>query len=103
MAKPKQVPIGGWDQHSIKAEVHRQGMTLSQLAKSAGITANSFSHVWTRTVSRAEEAISAFLETPKENLFPDRYPKRSARILSSKYEGYGERQKDVAAPDREAA
>jgi len=103
MAKPKQVPPGGWDQHSIKAELHRQGMTLAQLARSKDRAPGSFSHVWKRPLSIAEEAIAAFLQTPKEKLFPDRYPKRTARILSSAHENYRARQKDAPAPDRRAA
>lgn len=103
MAKPKQVPSGGWDQHSIKAELHRQGMTLANLAKSKSKSPGSFSHVWKRPNSIAEKTISEFLETPLKELFPDRYPKRTARILSSKYEHHGASQKDVTAPDRKAA
>jgi lambda repressor-like predicted transcriptional regulator len=103
MAKPKEVPPTGWDQFSIKAELQRQGMTLAKLAESKGRTPGTFSHVWKRTVSIAEETIADFLETPKEELFPDRYPKRAARILSSKYENYGASQKAPARPDRKAA
>ncbi|MES0879667.1 helix-turn-helix domain-containing protein [Roseibium sp. SCP14] len=103
MAKPKQVPPGGWDQHSIKAELHRQGMTLAELAKSKGKKPGSFSHVWKRQVSVAEQAIAEFLNTPLVKLFPDRYPKRTARILSSKNEDYGASQKGSQLPDREAA
>ncbi|XHC12326.1 helix-turn-helix domain-containing protein [Labrenzia sp. ac12] len=103
MAKPKKVPSGGWDRHSILAELQRQGMTLTKLAQSKGRTPGTFSHVWKRSVSIAEETIAEFLETPKEILFPDRYPKRTARILSSKYENYGASQKAPARPDRKAA
>ncbi|WJS05172.1 helix-turn-helix domain-containing protein [Roseibium aggregatum] len=103
MAKPKQVPLDGWDQHSIMAELHRQGMTLAKLAKAKNRRPGSFSHVWKRPVSIAEEAIAEFLKTPKEKLFPDRYPKRTARILDSKFEDYGASQKAPARPDRKAA
>ncbi|MCV0428305.1 MAG: helix-turn-helix domain-containing protein [Roseibium sp.] len=103
MAKPEQVPVGGWDQYSIKAELHRQGMTLAELAKSKGKAPGSFSHVWKRPTKVAEEAIAQFLKTPKRELFPDRYPKRTARILSSKHENYRASQKSSSSPDREAA
>jgi Ner family transcriptional regulator len=103
MAKTKQVPTDGWDQHSIKAELHRKGMTLAALARSKGRTPSAFSHVWTRRSSTAEAAISEFLGIPKEVLFPKRYPKRTAKILSSKHENYGARQKAAATPDRKAA
>ncbi|WP_298815415.1 helix-turn-helix domain-containing protein [uncultured Roseibium sp.] len=103
MAKPLQVPSGGWDQHSIKAELHRQGMTLANLAKSKGKSPGSFSHVWKRQNAIAENAIAAFLDTPYQELFPDRYPKRTARILSSKHEAGAASQKAATAPDRKAA
>lgn len=103
MAKPKQVPKGGWTPVEIKFEIHRQGMTLAKLAEAEDKPAKSMSHVWTRPLQWAEEAIARFLETPKEQLFPDRYPRRAARILSSKYENYGARQKHRATPDRKAA
>lgn len=103
MAKPKEVPSGGWDQQSIIAELHRQRMTLTKLAESKDRTPGTFSHVWKRSVSIAEETIAEFLETPKEELFPGRYPKRTARILSSKYDNYGASQKRHVAPDKKAA
>ncbi|WP_346915108.1 helix-turn-helix transcriptional regulator [uncultured Roseibium sp.] len=103
MAKPLQVPPGGWDQHSIKAELHRQGMTLRKLAELAGMQPNSFSHVWNRTVRKAEEEIANFLEVDPKELWPDRYPIRTARILSSKCEALTASQKRTAAPDRKAA
>lgn len=103
MAKPDQVPPSGWDKHSIKAELHRQGMTLAKLAELAGMTPNSFSHVWTRPVRKAEAEISGFLKTPLKDLWPDRYPIRTARILSSKYENLRASQKGHAVTDKKAA
>ncbi|OJJ09113.1 transcriptional regulator [Alphaproteobacteria bacterium AO1-B] len=103
MATTKQVPKDDWDQHSIKAELHRRGMTLAQLARSKGRTPSAFSHVWKRHTAPAEQAIAEFLGIPKEVLFKDRYPKRTAKILSSKHEGQRARQKATAAPDRKAA
>ncbi|WP_041375662.1 helix-turn-helix domain-containing protein [Polymorphum gilvum] len=79
MTKPR------WDQHSIKAELHRRGMTLSALAESIDMKPNSFGHVWKRTNRKAEAAIAQFLEVPVEQLFPDRYPITTTRILSSRY------------------
>jgi len=74
-----------WDQHSIKAELHRRGMTLSALAESIGMKPNNFGHVWKRTNRKAEAAIADFLKVPVEQLFPDRYPIMKTRILSSRY------------------
>jgi Ner family transcriptional regulator len=82
MTKPKKPK---WDQHSIKAELHRRGMTLSALAASIGMKPNNFAHVWKRTNRKAEAAIAEFLTVPVEELFPDRYPITTTRILDSKY------------------
>ncbi|WP_417691515.1 helix-turn-helix domain-containing protein [Roseibium sp.] len=103
MAKPLQVPPHGWDKHSIKAELHRQGMTLAKLAELAEMTPNSFSHVWTRPVRKAETAIADFLGVQPKTLWPDRYPIRTSRILSSKYEGLHASQKGRGQPDKVAA
>ena len=102
MAKPKHIP-DTWDQHAIKAELHRQGMTVTKLAELAGMSVQSFSHVWKRSVTRAEKAIAGFLNLPAKDIWPDRYPKRTARILSSKNACLTASQKDDACPDKEAA
>lgn len=83
MAKPT------WDQHSILAELRRRGMTLGKLAEINGLNPGSFRHVWKRTHRKAEAAIADFLGIAVEELFPARYPIRSATILSSKYEKLG--------------
>lgn len=103
MAKPKQAPKGGWDPIAIKAELHRQQMTMAKLAEAHGKDPKSMSHVWKRPLAWAEEAIADFLEVPKEELFPERYPKTTARILDSKYATYTARPKRQADPDRRAA
>lgn len=103
MAKPKHIPPDGWTPLEIKTELHRQGMTQGKLAELQGMTPQSFSNVWTRRVKKAEAALSAFLEIPAKELFPDRYPERSARILSSKYEKLRASQKVRASTDKEAA
>lgn len=75
-----------WDQHSILAELRRKGMTMAKLAELNDLNPGSFRHVWKRTHRKAEAAIATFLDIPVEELFADRYPIRSARILSSKYD-----------------
>lgn len=92
-----------WDRHSIKAELHRRGMTMKALAVMEGITPGQFAHVWKRPVRRAENALAKFLGVPAKELFPDRYPIRTAHILSSKYEAQLASQKDRDESDRKAA
>ncbi|ADZ70084.1 helix-turn-helix domain-containing protein [Polymorphum gilvum] len=97
MTKPQ------WDRHTILAELRRRGMTLSGLAEIYGLSRGGTGNIWTRANEPTERAIADFLGEPVEALFPDRYPKRRNKILSSKYEGRKASQKDTAAPDRRAA
>lgn len=92
-----------WDKHAIKAELHRRGMTLTALAQREGLNPNSFRAVWARTHRKAEAALAGFLGVPVEELFPDRYPIRTSRILSTKYAGESASTKtdtpDTASPE----
>ncbi|PZU17837.1 MAG: transcriptional regulator [Shinella sp.] len=80
MAKPK------WDRHSILAELRRRGMTLRKLAELRGLPSSAFGQIWTRQNERSERAMADYLGIPVEELFPDRYPKTSARILAREYQ-----------------
>lgn len=80
MAKQK------WNRHLILAELRSRGMTLVKLAEIYSISPNSVRHVWNRPNQKAEAAIADFLDEPAQELFPDRYPKRTATILSSKWD-----------------
>lgn len=75
-----------WDRHEILAVLRRRRITLAKLAEIYDLKPHSVRHVWTRPNSKVEAAIADFLATPVEELFADRYPKRTATILSSKYE-----------------
>lgn len=84
-----------WDRHSIKAELHRRGMTLTRLAEINGLNPKTFRSVWARTHRKTEAAIATFLDIPVEDLFPTRYPVRTSRLLSSKYDRDGASPKDA--------
>lgn len=92
-----------WTPHSIVAALHERGMTLSALAELNGLNPSTFRTVSSRTNRRAERIISDFLDVPVNELFPDRYPIRKSRILSSKYEAALESQKSSPVFDRTAA
>ncbi len=93
-----------WDWHSVKAELHRRGMTLTRLATLNGLDPSACRVVASRTHRKAEAAIAAFLGVEPATLWPDRYPARTARILSSKYEdGVASRKSPAAADMRSAA
>lgn len=96
---PKKV----WDKHGIKAELHRKGMTLTRLAEENGLNANTFRSVWSRTNRKAEAAIADFLSVPVSDLFPDRYPIKTASILDTRKYGASGSQKHSTVSDTECA
>ncbi len=91
------------DKHDIKAALQRKGMTLTRLAEINGLNPNTFRAVWSRTNRPAEAAIASFLEAPVEQLFPDRYPIQTTRILDSKYLDTKASQKTVRENRKAAA
>lgn len=94
-----------WNRHSILCELRERGMTLAKLADLYGISRHSVGHIWKRPNAPAEAAIADFLGVPVEDLWEgfDRYPKRTATILSSKYDTPTASQKSPPSPDRRAA
>lgn len=92
------------DWFDIKSELHRRGMTLTKLAELNDLDPSACRKVKTHPNLKAEAAIADFLGRKVEELWPDRYPIRKSRILSSKYDGPLESQKSALAADtREAA
>lgn len=74
-----------WDRHEILAALRRKGMTLTRLAELHGKASGGFRTIWTRPNAANERIIAEFLGEPVEQLFPDRYPKRTTKILSHEY------------------
>ncbi|MBN9243423.1 MAG: helix-turn-helix domain-containing protein [Mesorhizobium sp.] len=91
------------DWEDIKAALHRRGMTFTKLAPMYGLDPSACRVAKSRTHRKAEAAIADFLGVPVEKLFPDRYPIRTARILSSKYDDAVASQKSLAPSDTRAA
>lgn len=89
MAKAKR-----WDRHDILGELRRRQMTLTKLAEINGRSPGGFRTIWTRPNRGNEAIIAKFLGVPVEQLFPDRYPKRTSTVLSHEYlsESIGGRQ-----------
>ncbi len=92
-----------WDWPAIKAELHRRGMTLSELAKRAGVSHGSFSHVATRLNYPAQTAIAEFIGEKPETLWPSRYPKKTSSILNTAKNPRKESQKGYADADKARA
>lgn len=74
-----------WDQHEILAALRRKGMTLTGLAQINGKAPGGFRTIWKRENADNERIIATFLGVPVEELFPDRYPKKTSTILSHEY------------------
>ncbi|MEX2482084.1 MAG: helix-turn-helix domain-containing protein [Gammaproteobacteria bacterium] len=70
MAKP-QGPV--WDRHAINAEVRRRGMTLTGIAKRAGLGENACRSGVLGGNRRGARAIATALGIPFRELFPDEY------------------------------
>jgi len=99
-----------WDKHTIIAEVHRRGSSLSAISRAAGLTRTACSCALAgRRWPRAEQALAEFLDVPVHRLFPDRYGatsmthhNRSRRVRKVKNQ-----QRTLTrrreAPDKEAA
>lgn len=81
MAKVKR-----WDRHGILGELRRRGMTLTKLAEINNRSPGGFRTIWTRPNRENEAIIANFLDIKVEELFPDRYPKRTSTILSHEYQ-----------------
>ena len=95
-------PEPALDWHGIRAAVQRQGMTLTELARRNGLAENACRRVSYQPHYPAQEVIAAFLGMKPEELWPDRYPKRTARILdTTKYPPVAS-QKSPAPADRKA-
>jgi Ner family transcriptional regulator len=69
MAKSEHV----WDAHAIKAEVWRQGTTLTAIALKAGLYKSACRQGLMGTSRAGAEAIAAALNIPFRTLFPNSY------------------------------
>lgn len=77
----KRKPIMDWE--AIKAEVHRRGMTLTELAIRSSLHPSILRKVKTMTHYAGQAALAAFIDQKPESLWPDRYPKKSSGILDT--------------------
>lgn len=62
-----------WDRHAINAEVRRRGMTLTGIAKDAGLYASACRQGIIGLSRPGAEAIAAALDIPFRELFPTLY------------------------------
>lgn len=99
-----QRPTPAMDWPSIVAELHRQGMTLTELAKRNGLPAGACRKVRSQPHYKAQQVIAEFLGVKPEALWPERYPKGKPRILDTvKYPPVASQKADLPADKRAAA
>ncbi|MEI2806212.1 MAG: helix-turn-helix domain-containing protein [Albidovulum sp.] len=92
------------DWPGIVAELHRQGMTLTELAVRNGLHAAACRKVGTVKHYPAQEVIAKFLGCSPEDLWPDRYPRGGPRILDrTKYPLVASPKSPAAADKKDAA
>lgn len=92
------------DWPGLVAELHRQRMTLTELALRNGLPANACRRVKTVSHYPAQEVIADFLGCAPEDLWPDRYPRGGPRILDTKkFPPVASGKKPVRADEKDAA
>lgn len=62
-----------WDRFRIKAEVHRSGKTLTEIAVEAGLAESACRMALTGGSRKGALALSDFLDVPMHVLFPGLY------------------------------
>ncbi|PZR89677.1 MAG: transcriptional regulator [Stutzerimonas stutzeri] len=85
-----------WTSNRILSEIRDRGMTLEKLALRNDRNPNSFRHIWKRPNSINERIVADFIGVPVEELWPERYPKSTARVFDSKKWGEIEGQKQTS-------
>jgi Ner family transcriptional regulator len=73
-----------WDKHSIKAEIHRRGATLTQLALDHGLYRSACRGTFLKPCPKADRVISTFLCIPLHELWPDRYDSAGNRLRAKR-------------------
>lgn len=99
MTHPK--PAIDWP--GVVAELHRNGMTLTELAKRNGRKPNVFRQVKSRPNFKDQKIIADFIGRKPEDIWPTRYPKGKPRILDTVKFPPVASQKATATADRKAA
>ncbi|GAA0600312.1 helix-turn-helix domain-containing protein [Paenochrobactrum glaciei] len=62
-----------WDRHEILAEIRRRGMTLTGIARDAGLYSSACRAGMIGASRPGAEAIATALDVPFRDLFPDSY------------------------------
>ena len=85
------------------AELHRNGMTLTELAIRNGRNPNVFRQVKSRPNFKDQQIIADFIGRKPEDIWPTRYPKGKPHVLDTAKFPPMASQKATATADRKAA
>lgn len=101
MAHPEPAPPPRWDRHAILAEVNRRGLSLTGIARTAGLSPASCRQALHGINRKGADALAAALGIPFDTLFPEGFV-QSRRQASAKHLEES-RQKRVRSADSAAA
>ncbi|SDR16038.1 helix-turn-helix domain-containing protein [Pseudovibrio sp. Tun.PSC04-5.I4] len=82
-----------WDEHTIKAELHRHRMTIEQLARQKEVHRNTLSRALKTGTGIGASVISKFLGIPVDELWPHRKASSPHVIYDSELHGPSASQK----------
>ena len=73
-----------WDRFAIRAEIHRRGGSLTQIAKQHGLSEAACRVALIKPCPAGERAIAKYLKVSVRTLWPDRHParRRAARVTA---------------------
>ena len=77
-----------WHPEDIKAEVRKQGVTLADIARGAGIAGNALRLALTLPRAEAERAIADTLNLHPMTIWPSRYHRDGSRLRPQPVDNY---------------
>ena len=83
-----------WHKEDIKAAVRKRGVTLTQLALSAGLAESTCRNALIRPTPSGNRAIAAFLGLPLHELWPQWFGPDGSR-LTARSAAHGKRRRPV--------
>ena len=98
---PKPTPEKVWKK--IKDAVQENGMTLTELAAHKGLHPSTLRKVKGLTHYKGQAILAEFICEKPEDLWPDRYPRKTSVIYDSKKWGPPKSRKSTVAHNSEAA
>lgn len=100
MTQAASPPPAEWDRHAIKAEINRRGMTLTGIARAAGLSESACRRALFGLDRRGADAIADAIGIPFDTLFPTGFIRSRSSHPKASANGRPEsRKKRVRASD----